>query len=214
MQNTSRRNFIVKSAQILTVSYMAASGRGALAEDASIPDNSSLSTEQLRESWLNSTVATREINDVLILSRFVEPMYFLVQPIGWSPNAGSAIGYGPVDVPTGFVTDLTSIPRVFWSVLPRDGEYTYAAIIHDYLYWQQDRPRTEADDILRLAMEDLKVDGATITAIHTAVRLGGGSAWENNRQLRASGERRLLKVFPDKPTIRWEEWKKRKDVFL
>jgi hypothetical protein len=63
-------------------------------------------------------------------------------------------------------------------------------------------------------MEDLKVDGTTITAIHTAVRLGGGSAWENNRQMKARGERRLLKTFPDKPTTRWEEWKKRNDVFL
>src|SRR5689334_1061409 len=41
-------------------------------------------------------------------------------------------------VPAGFVTDLASIPRAFWGppfFLTPAGQYSRAAIIHDYLYW-------------------------------------------------------------------------------
>lgn len=36
-------------------------------------------------------------------------------------------------VPAGFVTDFASVPRVFVWLLPRYGDYTWAAILHDYL---------------------------------------------------------------------------------
>ncbi|ECG8634089.1 DUF1353 domain-containing protein, partial [Salmonella enterica subsp. salamae] len=39
-----------------------------------------------------------------------------------------------IEVPAGFVTDLATIPRIFWSLMPPDGKYAKAAIIHDYLY--------------------------------------------------------------------------------
>lgn len=39
-----------------------------------------------------------------------------------------------ISVPAGFVTDLATIPRIFWTLLPPDGKYAKAAIIHDYLY--------------------------------------------------------------------------------
>ena len=61
-------------------------------------------------------------------------IWYLKKPISWRPGDGQS-RYPPVVVPTGFVTDLASIPRVFWSVLRPDGEYAYAAVIHDYLYW-------------------------------------------------------------------------------
>ena len=40
---------------------------------------------------------------------------------------------------------------------PIDGPYMHAAIIHDWLYWDQQRPREEADNILWVDMTDLKV---------------------------------------------------------
>jgi hypothetical protein len=118
-------------------------------------------------------------------------------------------------VPPGFVTDFASIPRAFWSFLPPDGEYAYAAILHDYLYWIQSRSREESDEILKFAMEDLKVGSITIGAIHSAVRIGGGGAWDSNKQAKTKGEKRLLKIdkFPNDPTTRWEDFKKRQDVF-
>jgi hypothetical protein len=41
---------------------------------------------------------------------------------------------GGITVPAGFVTDLTSVPRLLWPVLPPYGRYLTAAIVHDYAY--------------------------------------------------------------------------------
>lgn len=37
------------------------------------------------------------------------------------------------EVPRGFVTDLASVPRLFWMALPPCGNYTPAAVVHDYI---------------------------------------------------------------------------------
>ena len=44
-----------------------------------------------------------------------------------------AVSYRGVDVPEGFVTDLASIPRLFWPLLPANGWYELAAVFHDRL---------------------------------------------------------------------------------
>lgn len=48
-------------------------------------------------------------------------------------------------VPKGFETDLTSVPRIFWSIYPPFGKYQTAAIVHDYLYRCTDLPKLECD---------------------------------------------------------------------
>ncbi|MBI3775330.1 MAG: DUF1353 domain-containing protein [Gammaproteobacteria bacterium] len=121
--------------------------------------------------------------------------------------------YQPVTVPIGFVTDFASIPRVFWSLLPPDGNYTYPAVIHDYLYWEQTTTREVADDILRLSMLDFKIDAVTLRAIYSGVRVGGQFAWNENARLKLAGERRILKRLPDDPTVSWEIWKQQPNVF-
>nr|WP_246752119.1 DUF1353 domain-containing protein [Bradyrhizobium diazoefficiens] len=80
-------------------------------------------------------------------------------------------------VPVGFVTDFASIPRAFWSLLRPDGIYAYAAVIHDWLYWEQDRSKDTSDMTLKFAMQDFKIDAVTINTIYAGVRAGGGSAW-------------------------------------
>jgi hypothetical protein len=139
-------------------------------------------------------------------------MYFLNAPISWTPNPGQE-EYAAVTVPTGFVTDLTSIPRIFWSLLRPDGEYAYAAVVHDYLYWTQTRSREEADQILKLAMEDFEIDALTVGGIYRAVRAGGQVAWNGNAEKKAQGEQRILTRFPQDPRTRWEDWKQRPGVF-
>jgi hypothetical protein len=43
-----------------------------------------------------------------------------------------------ISVPKGFVTDFASIPQGLWSLgLSPHGQYSRAAVIHDYLYWSQ-----------------------------------------------------------------------------
>jgi Protein of unknown function (DUF1353) len=118
-----------------------------------------------------------------------------------------------VTVPKGFVTDFASIPRVFWSLLRPDGDYTYPAIIHDFLYWQHHLPRATADEIFRFAMQDFHIDQSTVAVIYNAVRLGAGKAWLKNSSDKALGEKRILAKFPQDPRITWAEWKGRPGIF-
>ena len=142
----------------------------------------------------------------LHLSRFSDPIYFLTKPITWKPNPGQE-SLPTVTVPIGFVTDFASIPRIFWSILPPDGKYTYPAILHDYLYWTQTRTKEVADNILKFGMEDFSVGTVTSMAIYNAVRAFGGSAWNENARLKSVGEKRVLRRFPEEPTVTWAAWK-------
>lgn len=150
---------------------------------------------------------------VATLTPFGDWDYYYVRggSLIWRPNPGQT--FGTVEVPEGFVCDLTSVPRAFWQVMRPEGRYAYAAVVHDYLYWMQDRSREEADRIFRFALEDSKVDATTITGLYSAVSLLGQSAWDQNRKLRDSGERRILKRFPSDFTTSWAEWKSEPDVF-
>lgn len=39
-----------------------------------------------------------------------------------------------IRIPAGFKWDLSSVPRLLWPILPPDGDFEIAALIHDYLY--------------------------------------------------------------------------------
>ncbi|WMT90527.1 DUF1353 domain-containing protein [Pelagibacterium sp. H642] len=102
-----------------------------------------------------------------------------------------------ITVPAGFVTDLASVPRWAWTLIPPDGPWVKAAIIHDYLYdtggtgiWKghdasitRPRPytRAEADAIMKEAMENRGVGRFFRTLIYLAVRIGGGPGWKESR---------------------------------
>ncbi|MDR4469625.1 MAG: DUF1353 domain-containing protein [Nitrospira sp.] len=165
------------------------------------------------ETWMNEWMSVSKApGGMLRISRFREPIYFLTAPISWTPNLGQE-RYEAVHVPKGFVTDFASIPRIFWSTLRPDGEYAYAAVVHDYLYWTQMRSREEADHIFKMAMEDFEVGTVTIGAIYSAVRVGGQLAWKGNAEKKAQGEKRILTRFPQDPRTKWEDWKERPGVF-
>lgn len=187
---------------LLGASAWAASGQGRQVERSS---------EEWMNAWMNAP--TRGEQGALYLGRFVEPMYFLAQPITWTPNPDQH-GYQPVTVPVGFVTDLASIPRLFWSALRPDGEYTYPAIIHDYLYWTQTRQKDTADTIFKFGMQDFDINRSTIETIYEAVHHRGGSSWKHNQELKLSGERHFLKELPKDPKARWTEWKKNPELFF
>lgn len=165
------------------------------------------------DHWMRAWMGNRDKKVVgrLSLSRFVEPVYFLLEPTVWKPNRESQ-DLPTVEVPKGFVTDFASIPRVFWSLLPPDGEYAHAAVIHDYLYWSQTLPKPVADSVFKAAMKDLNVAPATVATLYNAVKLLGDKAWQENAQLKSQGEKRILKRFPDDPTARWADWKSKPDV--
>jgi len=120
----------------------------------------------------------------------------------------SKFGYGVGDegsndqitVPLGFQTDFASIPRPFWVVLPKWGKYGNAAVIHDWLYWEQGRSRANADAVLAEGMAVFGVSSLVRYTIYTAVRLFGGLAWYRNQEDQADGYQRVLQTLPTKAT--------------
>lgn len=173
-----------------------------------------LAASQWMDKWIERwRSAGRDVEGMLYLGRFADPFYFLTKPIAWKPNADQRSKLPKVAVPVGFVTDFASIPRAFWSLLRPDGDYAYAAVIHDYLYWNQALPRDQSDLIFKFAMQDFKVGAAEVATIYAGVRAGGSGPWKENAKLKAGGVRRVLKTPPKDPTIKWVDYKKRADVF-
>ncbi|MNC25969.1 hypothetical protein D3C87_600930 [compost metagenome] len=85
-----------------------------------------------------------------------------------------------VYIPAGMLTDLASIPRIVWNILPPTGKYGAAAIVHDRLCNTlqitvegklQSISRERADGILGEAMEVLQVPWLKRVTISSAVAL-------------------------------------------
>jgi|APMI01.1.fsa_nt_gi hypothetical protein len=167
-----------------------------------------LQDEARKESEAQQGRGAAAAMSLSLLVPFGDWDYYYVKggSILWRPNQGQP--FQLVEVPEGFVTDLASIPRVFWQVLRPEGRYAYAAVVHDYLYWTQSRPKEEADQILNFALEDSKVNHVERWAIYQAVDKLGQKAWEDNKRLKAEGERRMLSRYPSDLLTSWNDWKK------
>jgi Protein of unknown function (DUF1353) len=97
----------------------------------------------------------------------------LVEPLVYVTVAGETI-----TIPVGFVTDYASIPRIFWNILPPDGDARFPAILHDYLYslrgWAPCfKTRKACDDLFLEAMCHVGVPAVERITIWAAVRLFG-----------------------------------------
>jgi hypothetical protein len=99
-----------------------------------------------------------------------------------------------IEAPAGFITDLTSAPRALWDILPPWGTYGQAAVIHDWLYWDQGTGRSEADLVMMEAMIALDVERTVRLAIMDALRAFGQNAWDDNARARAVGATRTARV--------------------
>lgn len=115
-------------------------------------------------------------------------------------HLGDADGPEFVDIPVGFQTDFASIPRLLWNILPPDGLYGKAAVVHDWLYktrlirldcdicaaakrvHSRLCDRYEADRVFLEGMEVLGVGWLTRHVIYRGVRLGGWWAWQQHRR--------------------------------
>ncbi|MGJ8724980.1 MAG: DUF1353 domain-containing protein [Roseibacillus sp.] len=96
------------------------------------------------------------------------------------------------EVPEGFVTDFASIPRPLWPIYPKTGRYQLAAVVHDYLYWDQSLTRKQADDVFLEGMKESEVPKKDRFIIYQAVRKGGEKAWKNNAAQKAAGKPRII----------------------
>lgn len=80
-------------------------------------------------------------------------------------------------VPAGFVTDLASVPRALWALLPPHGRYTAAAVLHDWLYAEKPVTRKDADGIFLRVMLSNRTKVFRAMAMYYAVRWFGWRAW-------------------------------------
>jgi hypothetical protein len=88
-----------------------------------------------------------------------------------------------ITVPAGLVTDLSSVPRLAWTLtgIGRVGPHLEASIVHDFLYvaWQslghgpRESDRRFADELLRVGMLAAGVNLVRAWFIYQAVRLFG-----------------------------------------
>lgn len=83
-------------------------------------------------------------------------------------------------VPTGFSTDLASVPRLPLAYLLFGGVGDAAAVVHDYLYTTHQVSRKVADDVLIEAMKVSGVAGWRRLPMWLAVRLFGCLRWDSS----------------------------------
>ena len=86
----------------------------------------------------------------------------------------------------GRTTDLASIPRLLWAIIPFSGRYDYAAILHDQLYGEHREVsirfnRKQADNIMLEVMTASGVPWGQKWLIYIGVRLGGWMAWNKKK---------------------------------
>lgn len=106
-----------------------------------------------------------------------------IRPTAWDERPKwrllSPIYFDDVVVPAGFITDLGTIPRIFWAVFDPVNTYAAATIIHDYRLEQGRNPddgkislndRKLADQLFQRALHDLDVSGFRLLALSVAVK--------------------------------------------
>jgi hypothetical protein len=104
--------------------------------------------------------------------------YFtLLQPYNYLCRSGELI-----TIPAGTTTDGASTPSELWITIPPFGKYWKAAILHDYLYRNTNRPKSECDLLLLEAMESLGVGEITAHTIYEGVHLAGQIAFDEDRK--------------------------------
>lgn len=86
---------------------------------------------------------------------------------------------GQVTVPAGFVTDLSSVPRIFRSLIPGIGPENRPSVVHDWLYVEEPPgwTRLAADRLFEAGLAAEGVGWLQRRAMYLAVRAGGASLW-------------------------------------
>lgn len=87
-----------------------------------------------------------------------------------------------ITVPSGFINDGASVPRIFWNLIMPTGLHFAAAILHDWLYFCGDHSKAVADGLFLEAMESLKVPRWRRWIMFYVVLFFGWKAWYNHRK--------------------------------
>ncbi|WP_226456940.1 DUF1353 domain-containing protein [Pseudomonas sp. AF03-9] len=123
------------------------------------------------------------------IARLADNVFVVIYPLRYRVEQTAYV----IEVPRGFITDLASIPRaLWWWESPLDRSMA-AAIVHDYLYWDQTCTKDEADAVLFIAMKENGVSKLTRNGVYAGVKTPfGDRAFENNTKARLGGESRYF----------------------
>lgn len=126
------------------------------------------------------TVA-RIVGDIIV-KRLGPGLWELFRPLDY--HVGERNSDEVIHIPEGTKTDFASVPPGFRNLFPKDGSYTPAAIIHDYLYETRGlRGRYTRAQCDRIFLEAMKVVGVGVVRrrlMYRAVRAGGWWAWRQH----------------------------------
>ena len=73
-----------------------------------------------------------------------------------------------------------------------DRTYQLAAVVHDFLHWDQGCTREQADAIFRVAMAESNVKPFERDLMWDAVRNFGQSAWNDSASAKQAGKPRII----------------------
>lgn len=78
-----------------------------------------------------------------------------------------------VIVPLGYQTDFCSTPRFLWFIIPPDGQYAAASVVHDICYQKHLFSQKKSDEVFLEAMQVLGVSKWKRLAMFYGLRLFG-----------------------------------------
>ena len=114
----------------------------------------------------------------------IPPDYKLYKvQINFEYHVGDENSLEIIKVPKGFITDGASIPKFAWSILGGPmGEYSAAAVVHDYCYKYKLYTRKRCDYIFYEAMQVLEVPFWKRWLMYHAVRTFAWLGWNAHRR--------------------------------
>lgn len=84
-------------------------------------------------------------------------------------------------IPKGFITDLISVPRIFWSIIPPHGIASNASIVHDFCWRNSIFDRKTCDKIFLSLLKQSKVPKWQYYIMYSFVRAFG---WMKNNKIK------------------------------
>lgn len=83
-------------------------------------------------------------------------------------------------IPEGFLTDLSSVPRILWMFIPPYRMAVPASVLHDYMYTYGWKSRKEADELFYKILLTHNVPKWQSFLMYIAVRIFGKSKYKRN----------------------------------
>lgn len=143
-------------------------------------NQSYITLENCRDRLEDGGVIQRER---LYWSHIKWKQYRLLKPVHVKLSNGDKI-----TIPEGFEWDLSSTPRIFWSMLPPDGDFEIASLIHDWAYQENYGTRRFADKEMYLwskasnGTHKISLKNIDNKIRYIAVRLFGGLVWKHKNK--------------------------------